>query len=226
MAKGKTWIKQAIHHPVGSWILACLLWAFCRVIWMTVRVKHHNPPALLRKQTPPSPVILVQWHEFIPAILMLAPPRISVLNSSHGDARILGKAARLVGAKPIWGSSNRSPLAALRHLKEEIETGRHVLITPDGPRGPARQMALGPVALAQLTGAPIMLFAAHCTSAWRLRSWDKTQIPKPFSTVTLYWSEPMKMVRTKDKDQQTQMQTDLEAALNELSARADRGDAA
>ena len=141
-------------------------------------------------------------------------------------ARYLPKKQRRETWKELVTRNKKMHIKKYPHLKEEIETGRHVLITPDGPRGPARQMALGPVALAQLTGAPIMLFAAHCTSAWRLRSWDKTQIPKPFSTVTLYWSEPMKMVRTKDRDQQTLMQTDLEAALNELSARADRGDAA
>ena len=204
MAQKNKWLKALIHSPVGAWIMAALLITLVKLIWLTIRVRHVNPPALLRKQTPPQPMIISHWHEFIPYIWMLSPPWISVLNSSHADARILGYASRFVGARPIWGSSNRNPLASLRQLKAEIDEGRHVLITPDGPRGPARQMALGPIALSHLTNRPILLFACHATSAWRLRSWDKTQIPKPFSQVTIYWSDPIHVPRSKDKDAQAE----------------------
>ena len=224
MAQKRKWMKSFIHSPIGSWILAFILICLCKLIWLTIKKTHVNPPALLRKQTPRQPVILSHWHEFIPYILMLSPPLISVLNSSHADARILGNASRFVGARPIWGSSNRNPLSSLRQLKAEIDAGRHVLITPDGPRGPARQMALGPVALAQLTSRPIMLFACHASSCWRLRSWDRTQIPKPFSHVTIYWSDEMIMPRTKDKNEQAKMQAELEAKLIAFSEAADRGD--
>ena len=200
-----------------------MLISLVKLIWLTCRVRHINPPALLQKQTPPEPMIIAHWHEFIPFILMLSPPRISVLNSSHADARILGHASKFVGARPIWGSSNRNPLSSLRQLKAEIDQGRHVLITPDGPRGPARQMALGPIALSHLTGRPIILFACHASRSWRLRSWDKTQIPKPFSKVTIYWSEAISVPRSKDKAAQAEATKRLEAQLIAHSQTADRG---
>lgn len=203
--------------------MAFILISLVKLIWMTCRVRHVNPPKLLRKQTPPEPMIIAHWHEFIPFILMLSPPRFSVLNSSHADARILGYASKFIGAKPIWGSSNRNPLSSLRQLKAEIDRGRHVLITPDGPRGPARQMALGPIALSQLTSRPILLFACHASKSWRLRSWDKTQIPKPFSRVTIYWSDAIEIARTKDKAAQAEATKTLETELIAFSEMADRG---
>jgi len=223
MARNSKRLKSFLHSPIGAWVMAFLLISLVKLIWLTCRVRHVNPPALLRKQTPPEPMIIAHWHEFIPFILMLSPPRISVLNSSHADARILGYASRFVGAKPIWGSSNRNPLSSLRQLKAEIDQGRHVLITPDGPRGPARKMALGPIALSHLTDRPILLFACHSSRSWRLRSWDKTQIPKPFSIVTIYWSAPITVERTKDKDAQKHAQTALEQQLITFSETADRG---
>ena len=224
MTQKRKWMKPIIHSPIGSWVIAFLLVFLCKLIWLTVKKTHVNPPQILHKQTPRQPVILTHWHEFIPYSLMLSPPLLSPLNSSHADARIVGKASRILGARPIWGSSNRNPLSSLRQLKAALDSGRHVVITPDGPRGPAREMALGPVALSQLTGKPILLYAAHSSSYWRLRSWDKTQIPKPFSHVTFYWSDEMMMERTKDKDAQTAMQNELEAKLNALTEKADRGD--
>lgn len=223
MAQKKKWTKRILHSPVGSWVMAAVLIIIVKAIWASCRVRHNNPPALLRRQTPAEPMILTHWHEFIPFILMLSPPRISVLNSSHGDARVLGYASRFVGAKPIWGSSNRNPLSSLRQLAGEIKQGRHVLITPDGPRGPARKMAMGPVALAQLTGRPIMFFACHASSAWQMRSWDKTRIPKPFSTITLSWSDPITLGKNKDKDAQLTAQKQLEDQLIAFTQDADKG---
>lgn len=221
--KKGTWLKAIFTSSIGAWVSGFVLISLVKLIWLTCRVRHVNPPKLLRRQTPPEPMILAHWHEFIPYILMLSPPHISVLNSSHSDARILGNASRFVGAKPIWGSSNRNPLSSLRQLKAEIEDGRHVLITPDGPRGPYRKMALGPIALSHLTGKPIIFFACHASRSWRLRSWDKTQIPKPFSTVTIYWSDPIEVPRTKDKQAQADATAKMEADLISFSETADRG---
>ena len=223
MAQKKKWLKGFIHSPIGAWIMAIILVLMVKTIWATCRVRHVNPPKLLRKQHPPKPMIITHWHEYIPYILMLAPPRTSALNSSHADARIVGFASRLQGFRSVWGSSNRNPLSSLRQLKAEIENGRHVLITPDGPRGPYREMALGPVALSHLSGASIVFFAGHASRYWQLKSWDKTRIPKPFSTVTLYWSDEIDVERAKDKERQVTVQKELEAKLIAFSERADRG---
>ena len=76
----------------------------------------------------------------------------------------------ILGVKAVWGSSNRNALSGLRGLKRVLDTGKVATITPDGPRGPARKAAMGPVALAQLTGKPILPVAwavdRYSAGAW------------------------------------------------------------
>lgn len=223
MAQKTKWRKTILRSSIGSRLVALTLISLVKLIWLTLRVRHVNPPKLLARQQPPEPYIITLWHEFIPFILMLSPPDITVLNSSHADARILGYASHFVGAKTVWGSSNRNPLSSLRQLSNHLHNGRHALITPDGPRGPYRQMALGPIALSHLSGRPMVFLAAHASKSWRLNSWDKTQIPKPFSKVTFYWSDPITVPRTKDKKAQQEMHDKLEAELQAFSEHADRG---
>lgn len=221
MSSAKKWIKPILYHPATSWVAAFLLLAILRLIWLTCHKHHINPPKWRKKQRDKQPVILVLWHEYIPFILAQLPPDMATLNSSHGDARIVGMASQIVGAKPVWGSSNRNPIASLRNLAKEMAVGRHVLLTPDGPRGPAHKMAQGPVALAQLTGKPIVFFACHASSKWRLSSWDKTQFPKPFSSVTISWSDPIAIGKLKGKDEQAQALADLEQRLIAFCQQAD-----
>ena len=72
-----------------------------------------------------------------------------------------------------------------------MENGAHVAVTPDGPRGPAESFAPGALIAAQRSGAPIVLLRAVADRAWRLRSWDRFIIPKPFARLTIYVGEPL-----------------------------------
>jgi lysophospholipid acyltransferase (LPLAT)-like uncharacterized protein len=92
--------------------------------------------------------------------------------------------------RTIHGSSRRGAERALLSLAREVEGGAHVAVTPDGPRGPAESFAPGALIAAQRSGAPIVLLRAVADRAWRLRSWDRFMIPKPFARVTIYVSEP------------------------------------
>ena len=98
----------------------------------------------------------------------------------------------------------------------QIKAGRSAVITPDGPRGPARQMSMGPVSLAQLTGAQITLVAWSAQRCWRAKSWDKMRFPKPLSPVFCTWSEPIDLPRTKSKAGLEQQRLMIEGRLNEL----------
>ena len=80
MAQKKKWLKAFIHSPIGAWIMAIILILMVKIIWATCRVRHVNPPKLLRKQHPPKPTIITHWHEYIIYTLMLSPPWVSVLN--------------------------------------------------------------------------------------------------------------------------------------------------
>jgi lysophospholipid acyltransferase (LPLAT)-like uncharacterized protein len=121
----------------------------------------------------------------------------------------------------VWGSSNRNPLSGLRGLKRVLDAGDSVAITPDGPRGPARQSALGPVAIAQLAGKPIVPMCWTVDRYWRATGWDRLIIPKPFARGEFVVGAPI-FVETGGKDSLEAARDQLERAMNAQADTVDR----
>ena len=80
---------------------------------------------------------------------------------------------------------------------------------------------MGPISLAQLTGAPITIVAWSAQHCWRAKSWDKMRFPKPFSTIACRWSEPIYLPRTKSKKEMEEQRLLIEAQLNKLVSSLD-----
>jgi hypothetical protein len=106
-------------------------------------------------------------------------------------------------------------------LRRDLAIGRPAAFTVDGPRGPARVVQPGAVFLAGATGQPILPYHIESDRFWALRSWDRTQIPKPFATVVLVIGEPMAVEDTQPETLERR-RTDLQAALERLEAEAAR----
>ncbi len=103
-----------------------------------------------------GPVIFVFWHEYIPFPIYLRPHcRLAMLLSQHQDAEVLSHVARFAGLEAVRGSTNRGGTAALRELLDRGK-GMNLAITPDGPRGPRRQMAQGAVYLSSRLQVPLV----------------------------------------------------------------------
>ena len=98
---------------------------------------------------------------------------------------------RHVGLKPVRGSSSQGGMRALRALLRELEDGNAAAVTLDGPRGPRYEVQPGVVLLARKSGVPIVPVSLNAPHRWQLRSWDQTQIPKPFSRVELRVGAPV-----------------------------------
>ncbi len=151
---------------------------------------------VISEKLPKNRAILIAfWH----GELLMQPflyrkiraiPNISVMISDHFDGEIIARLIGFFGFKTIRGSSTRGAKRVLLNAIRELQNGTDVAITPDGPRGPYHSIADGIVLLAQKTDAPIIVFEAVFENAWRLRSWDKFAIPKPFSTITLIAHDP------------------------------------
>ena len=90
---------------------------------------------------------------------------------------------------------------ALRELSEVLASGRDVLITPDGPRGPAYELGPGIIFLAQKTRAPVVPVNMEYSSCWRVKSWDRFIIPKPFSKVRVIIGPPQQIGPTSTDDE-------------------------
>ena len=105
-------------------------------------------------------------------------------------------------------------------LKRDMAAGKPAAFTLDGPRGPARVAQPGAVWLAKATGNPIVPFHIEASRHWTLRSWDRTQIPKPFSNVAIAIGEPIEVPPTRTMRRLEQARLTLEARLTALEARA------
>ena len=109
---------------------------------------------------------------------------------------------------------------AMLQLVRDMEAGKPAGFTVDGPRGPARVAQPGAVWLARATGNPVLPFHLEASAHWTLRSWDRTQIPKPFSTVALVVGEPMAVAADAADSQLELARLELEHRLAALEARA------
>ena len=114
----------------------------------------------------------------------------SVIISEHRDGITIARVMKFLGIDTISGSSTRGGAKALINAIKNIKNGIDVAITPDGPKGPKYSIADGIIVLAQKTKAKIITFHFEADKFWKMKSWDSFLIPKPFSTISFYASEP------------------------------------
>lgn len=153
------------------------------------RVINGEPLRALRARG--VPVVLALWHgQMLVPLWHHRGQGIAILISEHRDGEIIAQIAHSLGLRTVRGSTSRGGGRALVGLTRELTTGHDIAVTPDGPRGPAESFAAGTVVAAQRAGAPIVAIGVHAPRAWRLRSWDRFLIPKPFSRVHIAYSDP------------------------------------
>lgn len=163
---------------VGAWIL--------RLLATTWRVRTVNGEPLDEARRTGQPVLFALWHgELLPLLWHQRGRGVAVVISEHRDGEIIARIAESLGYRTVRGSSSKGASRALLGLTRAIEQGADGAITPDGPRGPAHVFASGAAVAAQRTGVPIVPIRASASRAWRLRSWDRFLIPKPFARVTV-----------------------------------------
>jgi len=141
---------------------------------------------------------------------------IAVLISRSFDGELIARVVEKFGYHPVRGSSSRGAVAGLLEMGRELESGRAVAFTVDGPRGPRFVAKPGPVLLARNQGAPLRALHFAAKSAWRLNSWDGFIIPKPFTSVLLRMTKPMHLPSSASdsqiEDSLRQLQSELDAA--------------
>ncbi len=129
------------------------------------------------------------WHQCVlPCTVYFRRTRATILISQRFDGELVTRVLNLFGFQAVRGSSSRGSREGLLGLKQVIESGGPAIFTADGPRGPIYQTKMGPVKLAQLTGAPIGAFHLEPERAWVLHSWDRFLIPKPFTRIVVSWA--------------------------------------
>lgn len=165
--------------------------------------------------------IYLFWHEYILIPLMLRGHcNLALLLSRHGDADILSRVAYHFGFDCVRGSTRRGGEAALREL---IVKSRHMnlTITPDGPKGPRRVMAQGPIFLASKLQMPLVLLGLGCDRPWRVGSWDRFAVPRPFSRARGVVSPEIRLPPDLDRAGLEHYRLEVERLLNRLTLEAE-----
>lgn len=201
-----------------GWIIAI----FIRVVGLTLRWQFEDKSGLSSKPNTGS-VIWVFWHNRVFSMPLVYRRYLSlrsgaVLTSPSKDGEIIVQVMKRFGVEAVRGSSNRSSVNALRRLVNYLEenNGSDVAITPDGPRGPAQVLQPGVIKLAQLTGFPILPITILYSRSIVLKSWDKFEIPFPFSKVKVLFNSFHHIEKASNKEEFETMRVTLEEDLKAL----------
>jgi lysophospholipid acyltransferase (LPLAT)-like uncharacterized protein len=165
--------------------------------------------------------IMAFWHgRILPATYYFRQRGIVVITSENFDGEWIAGIIERFGYGTARGSTSRGGTKALLQLKRDMAAGKAAGFTVDGPRGPARVAQPGAVWLAKITGNPILPFHLEASRHWTLNSWDRTQIPRPYSTVGIAMGAPFHVDADADAAGIESARQRLEQELRALEAQA------
>lgn len=186
-------IASALAGALGPGLVRLLAWTW-RVRW----VGQENWDRATRAGKLP---VFALWHQHIPAGAALHRHRnLTVLISRHHDGEVIARVVERLGYRTARGSSFDGGAAALRELLAAARTDQGLVVTPDGPRGPAHSVAPGVLYLAGAGARPLVAVGFAASAAWRARSWDRMVIPRPFARVVVAYEPGLEVPRADVRD--------------------------
>jgi lysophospholipid acyltransferase (LPLAT)-like uncharacterized protein len=214
-----------IRSRALNWVLAWSVVLVCRVLFRTLRIRYLSGAANTNPYTNDGSegFIYCVWHDAI-AFPMFAGRhvRTAALVSQNTDGSHIAFGLKMLGIQLVRGSSSRRGAAAVRELLR-LPTNTHLVLTPDGPRGPRRKVKLGLVFLASHSGRGIVPTAFSAVRSWKIPgSWTDLAIPKPFTRVYALCGAPIFVKRDANASEMTVALDQLQAEMGRLGAQADQ----
>ncbi|MEQ1793343.1 MAG: lysophospholipid acyltransferase family protein [Nitrospira sp.] len=186
------WLKFTVLPPLGALVIRGIKGS------MRLEQRGYEPVDALYREK--RSIILAFWH----AQQLMIPfgyrgPGSHVLISQHGDGEIIARIIARFGHEAVRGSSTRGGAGALRSLIKLGRSGKDVVVTPDGPKGPRQVAKLGVIQLAKATGLPIVPLGFACSkknsSRAGIASWCRTHFPAGSSSGALRLSSRARPMR-------------------------------
>lgn len=204
-------------------IIPRIVWALLWMVGLTWRYRviaeEGVTPVLFGQKA--GAEIYCFWHQCVlPCTMYFRRTGAVILISRSFDGELITRILCMFGFGAVRGSSSRSAREGLMGLKHVIERGTPAIFTADGPRGPIYQTKMGPIKLAQLTGAPIGAFHLQPERAWVMHSWDRFLIPKPFTRICVSWAQWTRVPADLCPEQFESRREELNAALERARVRA------
>ena len=214
------------HVPTWKQRLAAwLVFVLVRTVAATLRFKLDDRSGHFSGGNA-GPAIYAVWHNRL-AVSLVAYYRyakpiartagLAAMVSASRDGGLLAAILERFKVQPVRGSTSRRGPQALLELTSWAERGYDLAITPDGPRGPCYIVQEGIMSLALLTGLPILPFSYHLNWKIRPKSWDRFQIPLPFSRCELIVVEPIRVPREASDAERENLRQQLEQVLKSIS---------
>ena len=170
---------------VAGWLMFALGW--------TWRVRTYGREWMLARAPGDSRLIITLWHgQLLPISWSQRQPTRAII-SEHRDGELIAHLVGKLGIGSVRGSTTRGGARALLECVRALREGSDIAITPDGPRGPRHSFAPGALIVAYRAHVPIVPIGVHIDRAWRLRSWDQFEVPKPFARVTVVYGSPLEV---------------------------------
>jgi lysophospholipid acyltransferase (LPLAT)-like uncharacterized protein len=213
MTEARYSLKQRLILALGAPSIAF----FLRLLAASWRTRVVAPAGVLPKESD-GPMVYAMWHEGIIAITgHWRGHKIQGMASQSFDGEVISQAMVRLGYPPLSrGSSSRGGASSLGAHLDALAAGRHVVVTMDGPRGPARVSKSGTVQIAAHAKRPVVPVVCVSRAALRLRSWDRTLIPLPFAKVLFMLGEPISIAA----DAAAAAPAQLDQVMAQLSAEA------
>lgn len=194
---------RRFRRRIGSGLVRWLAPSILRLLACTWRVERTGKTGQ-ELQTSDRPWIITLWHGRMLATMPLrhhCRRNIGVLVSPSDDGELAKLALAKFGYRIVRGSLSRRGARAMREMHELVQAGGQLVITPDGPRGPRHSINSGAAWLARATGAAILPVCVAVNRAFRMRSWDRMCIPKPFARLIVHFGDPVLVAADADDAQ-------------------------
>ena len=222
MAKHKH-SRFSLRQRIALALLPRVVWALFRVVGLTWRFE-----TIAEEGAEPKPYglnldkqIFCFWHQCVlPCTVYFRRSHTTILISQSFDGELIARTLACFGYKAARGSSSRGAREGIEGLTRVVESGGAAIFTADGPRGPIYQSKMGPVRLAQRTGAPIGAFHLEPEHAWVMKSWDRFLVPKPFTRIVVSWARWTRVPADCTADELEQKRVELTAAIERARVRA------
>ena len=209
-----------MFHSFLVGLVARLIWVYIYFVACTSRITWVQKSILDDTLQKYPSLIYTSWHgRQVFLTWVQRKTKAWVLISKSKDGEFIARAIELFGMRSVRGSSSKGGAEALMQLKQKLDEGGCLGVTPDGPRGPQRRVKDGIIFLAQKTGKPILPMVWSSKRKWIFKAWDDFWVPKPFNHIAVAYSQPVYVEKTDDPETKKQ---ELEQKLNLLTDQTDQ----
>lgn len=222
-SKRRMGFARRVLFAVGAPIAVSVV----RFMWATYRFEVHGEKRIRDLIAEQAPMVLTFWHDGLFVLtwylsrLSAMGVRVTYLVSPSIDGEFGVRMLSVIGGRAVRGSATRSGVKAVRGLyRATVRDNASPVVAPDGPRGPRHHCKPGAVMLAQLAGVHVLPMACAVRRRWRLRTWDRLQVPFPFTRVAIELGDPYTVSSDRDVELEAH-RAELERVLEDLVARAE-----